>query len=85
MTCKDCIHEKVCEGSINTSSSVEKNCKFFKNKTDVVEVVRCKDCIYFKESEVTNSCYCDWHREYFETYPNDYCSYGTPKERGEEK
>lgn len=44
MTCKDCIHERVCEGSINTSSSVEKNCKFFKNKADFVEVVLCKDC-----------------------------------------
>lgn len=43
---------------------------------DVVEVVRCKDCVWFKESEKTNSCYCDWHREYYETYPNDFCSYG---------
>ena len=48
---------------------------------DVVEVVRCRDCIYFKESEVTNSCYCDWHREYYETYPNEYCSYGERKKR----
>lgn len=48
---------------------------------DVVEVVRCKDCIFFKESEVTNSSCCDWHREYFETYPNDYCSYGERREQ----
>ena len=46
---------------------------------DVVAVVRCKDCQYFKESEVTNSAYCDWHREYFETFANDYCSYGVRK------
>ena len=47
---------------------------------DFVEVVRCKDCIFCKASEVTNSYYCDWHREYYETYPNDYCSYGERKE-----
>ena len=46
---------------------------------DVVEVVRCKDCIWCKESEVTNSIYCDWHREYYETFPNDYCCYGERK------
>lgn len=51
---------------------------------DAVEVVRCKDCIYFKESKITNRAYCDWHREHFETYPNDYCCYGerrTPNEK----
>lgn len=41
-----------------------------------VEIVRCKDCQYFTPSKVTNSAYCDWHREYYETYPNDFCCYG---------
>lgn len=59
----------------------EQNKEYDECTADVVEVVRCKDCIFFKESEVTNSAYCDWHREYFETYPNDYCSYGERKEQ----
>lgn len=52
MTCKDCIHEIVCEklcprGLLPYQSSeypAELFCKHFKNKANVVEVVRCKDC-----------------------------------------
>lgn len=43
---------------------------------DVVEVVRCRSCIYSKESKKTNIHYCAWHGEYFEIYPEDFCSYG---------
>ena len=41
MACKDCIHYKVC----HTLEFEE--CVCFKNKADFVEVVRCKDCIWF--------------------------------------
>ena len=52
MTCKDCIHESVCEklcpkGLLPYHSSeypAELFCLEFKNKADFVEVVRCKDC-----------------------------------------
>ena len=47
---------------------------------DVVEVVRCRDCIFFEVSKTTNRAYCDWHREHFETCPNDYCSRGERRE-----
>lgn len=61
MTCKDCIHYVVCaeEGIYFTdkyikgatiSNDVRTLCHWFKNKTDIVEVVRCKDCAYFKQS-----------------------------------
>lgn len=43
---------------------------------DFVEVVRCKDCTFCRESEKTNRLFCDWHRDDFETFPNDFCSYG---------
>ena len=46
---------------------------------DVVEVVRCKDCRYFRPSEITNRCFCDWHSDEFETFANDFCSYGERK------
>lgn len=48
---------------------------------DVEEVVRCKDCQYCKESEVTDRLFCDWHREYFETEADNFCSYGERKEK----
>ena len=40
MTCKNCIHYGACA----FSSIITKDCKLFKNKTDFVEIVRCKDC-----------------------------------------
>ena len=49
MTCKDCIHEKVCviiaflEAFENTKWEKEP-CDHFKNKDDFVEVVHCRDC-----------------------------------------
>lgn len=54
-TCKDCIHERVCEelcpkGLLPYHSSeypAETFCTEFKNKADFVEVVRCKDCEYY--------------------------------------
>ena len=59
---------------------------------DVVEVVRCKDCEYWqdKNSKSTQGvCLCGEKNMNYggEFYPfaNDFCSYGTPKERGGEK
>lgn len=43
---------------------------------DVVPVVRCKDCKHWNNGD----CY-----RIELTRPDDYCSYGTPKERGGEK
>lgn len=46
--CKDCIHYEVCEPHTSPNESFPEvgGCKCFKGKNDVVEVVRCKDCIY---------------------------------------
>ena len=41
---------------------------------DVVEVVRCRDCIY--SSGKTNSYYCAWHGVYFGIGPDGFCSCG---------
>ena len=57
---------------------------------DVVEVVRCKDCkrCYDKRTKRNNQLMsfcmrmdCNEHQ----VNANDFCSYGTPKERGVEK
>ena len=51
---------------------------------DVVPVVRCRDCIHWSDSnqcarpELSGS---RWHDpKYFDTYPDDCCSYGERKE-----
>ena len=43
---------------------------------DAVEVVRCKDCKYCKPSAAPGRYFCDWRREYSETFLSDFCSYG---------
>lgn len=45
--CKDCLHYEACSAFskiINVAVDVEKGCEHFKDHTDVVEVVRCKNC-----------------------------------------
>ena len=51
MTCRDCIHERVCLALIEKGLPwvdgeypAEAFCMTFKNKADFVEVVMCKDC-----------------------------------------
>lgn len=57
---------------------------------DVVEVVKCKDCkrCYEKRTKLNNQlmrfCMRMDGNEY-KVNANDFCSYGTPKERGGEK
>lgn len=52
--CKECIHEVVCDALIKTGLPwadgeypAEAFCMAFKGKNDLVEVVRCKDCIHW--------------------------------------
>ena len=49
---------------------------------DAVEVVRCKDCVYYREEDllcVGVSCVGDSHANW---YPEDFCSYGERKDNG---
>lgn len=88
-TCNECIHFVDCcndectryYSTIVACDKVEKRCNFFKNKADVVEVVRCKDCKYYRQNEYSPDedmmcmCWCDW----LPTDPDDFCSYGERK------
>lgn len=85
-SCKDCIHESVCYSLIkmglpymDEKYPAEKFCLDFKNKADVVEVVRCKDC---KHSSFVKSCSKYECRKGCGTlkYCNDFCSYGERRE-----
>ncbi|MBQ3195957.1 MAG: hypothetical protein IJB65_05765 [Clostridia bacterium] len=57
---------------------------------DVAEVVRCKDCEHYSLA-MLKCCLPSDDEHSFDNYaphiwqPNDFCSYGTPKERGGEK
>lgn len=82
-TCKDCIHYDTClyiEISNNKEEDyyTEFGCEYFKNKADVVEVVRCKDCKYY----IANYCTRDINGRTNMFYMNadDFCSYGERKD-----
>ena len=84
MTCKDCIHEEICDIPIITDGRKNaSNCKKFKNKADFVEVVRCEKCQWAtertKDNEVfkyqcRNTIACGKPRRAI-----DFCSYGERK------
>ena len=88
-TCKDCIHYEVCIDYVcdehftkETNQTTREmfspiGCENFKNKTDFVEVVRCKEC--------ANGCHktdisvlCRIFNVLMIT--EDYCSYGCKKD-----
>lgn len=88
-SCYDCIHCGACSDAGDSGFSSLKEdvsgCKHFKNKVDVVEVVRCKDC---KHRE-TFKCpmfsfeYQEWTDDYQTTdltEDNGFCQYGEKKQ-----
>ena len=83
--CRNCFHAYVCERFNEHKDDNNKKCHFandhFVSADDVVEVVRCKDCIHFLND--TEYCrkskkrYCEYdgiihHNKHF-------CSYGERK------
>jgi hypothetical protein len=61
-TCKECIHEIVCDALIKTGLPwadgeypAEAFCLGFKGKNDLVEVVRCKDCKFSRPLDKSKS------------------------------
>ena len=78
-TCKDCIHYGVCCLWSTTDLEEEEAYKYcfenFKPASDVVEVVRCKDC---KHSHFIKSCSKYECQKGFGAlkFSNDFCSYG---------
>lgn len=83
MTCNNCMHGELCMGRTDTTPftkteyrdlyNVEKFCEDFKNKADFVEVVRCKDCKYFKKG------LCIKTNGMVSNNPFNFCSYGERK------
>lgn len=82
-TCSHCVHFGVCEDRFSWLDQEDNTkhiiCYHFKDKADVVEVVRCKDCTYWQDN---NGGYphkeCRWGKG--ETPDsNDFCSHGERK------
>lgn len=88
-TCGDCIHADICK-QVNCGWFSPNNpayCKGFKDKTKLVEVVRCKDCKHWipGDSMMGNS-FDDMQRVgscpsvRFRRLENEFCSYGERKD-----
>ena len=87
MICKECIHLDVCT-AVHIGGEYQENaekCKNFKNKADLVEVVRCSECRFnvanMEKDEYDTTDYSgeDIVCSYFMTdgmLPDDFCSYG---------
>ena len=77
MTCKDCVHEEICDMPIITDERKNAdNCGKFKNKADYVEVVRCDKCKeYTRYEKALGWCY--MHNAL--VFHNNFCSYGERK------
>ena len=77
-TCKECIHNLVCAIYGPELIDIFENgeyCIEYKNEADVVEVVRCRDCIHFYAEK---GGFCELHG--IEFYSDDYCSYRRRRE-----
>lgn len=90
MTCKDCVHYEFCSDQYGNTdyfddevidSLVEELCSSFKDGTNFVNVVRCKDCrrcykrITKRNKQTMYFCMRMDGNE-FKVNANDYCSYG---------
>ena len=79
--CENCLHYKAC---FLNSEYQPSPCRVYKDKADVVEVVRCKDCIHYK----TDTEYCREHNKGYCEWDNvvkskrHFCSYGERKDEG---
>ena len=92
-SCKDCFHCSACMKMLKTSfptvkeSDIEKagernnNCECFALASDVVEVVRCKDCKHYRAYEPPIEDFDGWCSVNENEYDKDfYCQYGERRE-----
>ena len=83
MTCKDCIHRRVCFKQYMrdkiTPKGFELQCINFKNKANFVEVVRCGECKHWRPNGLNRDGdgHCFW--TYLDCEPDEFCNYGERK------
>lgn len=77
--CENCLHYNACLLNSEYEPSL---CRAYKDKADVVEAVRCKDCAHYCGFDHCKNGICD--RDVVSkraVYPTDFCSYGERKEK----
>ena len=93
-TCYDCFHWKECRNILESMNpdlkgkkiTIRSTCEKFTPTTDVVEVVRCKDCKHCEiadNGKIRKKIYCFQPapiKQIVETEENRFCSYGERKE-----
>ena len=93
-TCYDCFHWKACRNILESMNhdlkgkkiTICSTCEKFTPTTDVVEVVRCKDCKHYKYRmcELIGNIMDGYYHGTFDVKrPDDFCSYGVKKGGGE--
>lgn len=88
--CRNCFHSYVCEqfNEHRDSDWDNKKCHFFNDHfvdtENVVEVVRCKDCIYWDKRTVNNKGFIICAASGMEIHTEDFCSYGERRETNAE-
>jgi hypothetical protein len=86
-TCSHCVHVDVCENRFSWLDQEDNTkhiiCRHFKDKADVVDVVRCRDCKHLVINPFGNGDICCRWDEWVYPKPNDFCSYGEPKPENE--
>ena len=79
LPCVTCVHFEVCAERMGGAdlSIAAADCRHYKPTSDIVEVVRCKDCKLREEMEglIGGTClYCShWNKN---VDPNEFCSHG---------
>ena len=95
MTCKDCFHFEVCDSGRHIgeyidddgvySEGVEQECKAYKNKSDFVEVVRCRNCkhgqyAYLNDQKIATGVTCEYDQDRIKPF-NHFCGNGERRDR----
>ena len=90
--CKGCIHYEACNkfssqlGLPTTDQlRVYEYCGCFKNAADVVEVVRCRDCVHFTEGMAIGMCKRIEDKPILPIPANHFCSFGKRRSEDEKR
>ena len=82
MKCETCLYNKNCQYLLKHPTHIVKGCTAYKDATNFVEVVRCKDCRWAKHEMINKCenyiCKCPFMIEDY-VNKNFYCGYGERK------
>lgn len=79
--CKDCSHREVCFFRVQAGGDLI-HCPLFTITDNMVEVVRCKDCVHF--DIISGTCnYFGYYTYSPDVDEDDFCSHGERKEENE--